>query len=106
MDATAPVPSPRWSPAVRSGALHGTERRDPADEAVHQDGDPFQRPAEENAAQARKVEPAKLREDVEGVSGVWRVDRDAPADGVHFAGKPFIGEARAPAGHGFDGLAQ
>ena len=90
----------------RRAEAHGAQSSHAADEAIHQHGHTGQRTAQKNAAQACDIKAAQLCHHVQRVFGVWFVDKDAPADGVHLAGQPFVRKARAAPGHPFDRLAQ
>ena len=85
---------------------HGAQGRHAADEAVHYHGHAFQRTAQKDAAQPGKIKAAQLGQHVQRVCGVRLVAQDAPADGIHLAGQPFIRKAGSPAGHPFHRLAQ
>ena len=100
----------RWSsgwqtrPFPRRG--RAAQRRHPADEAIHQHGQAFQRTAQKNTAQPGDVKPAQLGEHIQRVSGIGLIPRNAPPDGIQLAGKPRVGKARTTACHPLHGLTQ
>ena len=83
-----------------------TQRRHTADEAIHYDGQIFQRTTEENAAQPGDIEPAQRGQHAQRVSSIGVVDGDAALNGGELAAQPGVRKPRPAPGHRLHRLVQ
>ena len=90
----------------RRAQPHGAQRGHSADKAICQHRHTGQCTAQKHTAQARDIKAAKLCKNIQCVFRVRLIAKDAAADGIHLAGKPFVREARTAPGHKLHGLAQ
>ena len=92
--------------ACRRAQPHRAQRRHTADEAIHYDGQIFQRTTEENAAQPGDIKPAQRGQHAQWVRGVGVVDGDAALNGGDLAAQPGVRQPRPAPGHRLHRLVQ